>query len=273
MANRRMFSKDVVSTDHFMDMPTAAQCLYFHLGMNADDDGFVANPRQVIKLVNCNNDDVKVLFSKGYIIPFESGIFVIRHWKENNRIRSDRYTETKHLEEKALLCTEGNVYNVAQNGIPNGNQVYTTLDTQDRLGKDSIGKGRLESDLCPEPEQPSPDPSGILLPLVDGTDYDVPLSKIEKWAAAYPAVDVRQQLQIMIAWLDANPKRRKTKKGIDRFINTWLSREQDRGGTFRNGISQQSEPTSQGRDLQAEYDKMYDRYLSNREPSPDDPFQ
>lgn len=81
--------------------------------------------------------------------------------------------------------------------------------------------------VCPEPEKPAPNPSGILLPLNDKTSYDVPLDKIAVWKDAYPAVDVEQELKRMAAWLDSNPTRRKTRRGITKFINTWLSREQD----------------------------------------------
>ncbi len=90
------------------------------------------------------------------------------------------------------------------------------------------------ADVCPEPEISAPDRSGILLPLVDKSEYDVPLSKIEQWQRAYPAVDIRQELLRMFSWLNANPKRKKTRRGIDRFITTWLSKEQDRGGTYRS---------------------------------------
>lgn len=83
------------------------------------------------------------------------------------------------------------------------------------------------------------DCSGILLSLVDKTDYDVPLSKIKEWKEAYPAVDIEQELKKMAAWLNANPTRKKTKRGINRFINIWLSREQDKGGRYKNGNGQQ----------------------------------
>lgn len=97
-----------------------------------------------------------------------------------------------------------------------------------------------KEDICSEPKVSEPDPSGILLTLNDKTVYDVPLSKIEKWKIAYPAVDVEQELRKMGAWLDANPTKRKTKRGIDRFINTWLAKEQDRGGIYRGNQRQQS---------------------------------
>lgn len=92
--------------------------------------------------------------------------------------------------------------------------------------------------ICPEPEM-SPDCSNILLPLIDNTSYNVPTQKISKWEIAYPVVDVEQELRKMSAWLDANPTRRKTPRGIERFINNWLSKEQDRGGVHRNDSRQQ----------------------------------
>lgn len=87
--------------------------------------------------------------------------------------------------------------------------------------------------ICPEPKETAPDSSNILLPLVNGTEYNVPLFKIEKWGQAYPAVNVKQELRKMVAWLDANPQKRKTPKGVDRFINNWLMRTQDKGGSFQ----------------------------------------
>lgn len=100
MAAKRMFSIDVVDTDKFLDMPVSTQALYFHFGMRADDDGFVASPRKIVKIANCTNDDLKVLISKGYVIPFQSGVIVITDWKTNNFIRSDRYKATKYQERR-----------------------------------------------------------------------------------------------------------------------------------------------------------------------------
>ena len=110
MANRRMFSLDVIDTDKFMDMPLSAQALYFHLGLRADDDGFVASPKKIMKIVDCKQDDMKVLIAKGYVIPFESGLIVIRHWKMHNYIQTDRYRKTKHVVERERLELVNNVY-------------------------------------------------------------------------------------------------------------------------------------------------------------------
>ena len=113
-----------------------------------------------------------------------------------------------------------------------------SLDIRDR-DKDKDKDRDRNSIICPEPKL-SPDKSGILLPLNGGSLYDVPLSKIEEWSAAFPAVDVKQELLKMITWLNSNPERRKTSRGINRFINTWLSKEQDKGGRFKAGSSPQT---------------------------------
>lgn len=268
MANRRMFSLDVINTDDFMEMPLSAQALYFHLGMRADDDGFISSPRQIMKAVECKQDDMKVLVAKGFVIPFTNGVVVIRHWNQNNYIRSDRYKKTVYLEEKQMLVLENDVYHMTQNGIP----TVSNLATQVRIGKDSIDKDNKKT-VGPEPEEPAPNPSGILLPLNDKTYYDVPLDKITLWKETYPAVDVEQELKRMIAWLDSNPTRRKTRRGITKFINTWLSREQDEGGRFKGSRQQGQELTPQDYELPEEYREMYKKHLGKKPPSPDDPFQ
>ena len=149
MAERRMFAKTIIDSDSFLDMPLSTQALYFHLSMRADDDGFINNPKKVQRMVGCADDDLKLLIAKNFIIPFESGIVVIKHWKIHNYIRSDRYKETVYKEEKALLeVKENKAYTL---GIPDGYQ----MDTQDRLGKDRIGKDRIEyTSDSDEPEPP-----------------------------------------------------------------------------------------------------------------------
>ena len=136
MAERRMFAKTIIDSDAFLDMPLSTQTLYFHLSMRADDDGFINNPKKIQRMVGCADDDLKLLIAKNFIIPFESGVVVIKHWKIHNYIRNDRYKETVYQEEKAQLNTKGNsAYTLKQpDGIPNGYQ----MDTQVRLGKDSI---------------------------------------------------------------------------------------------------------------------------------------
>ena len=103
MAQRRMFSLSVVDTDRFLTLPVGAQCLYFHLGMRADDDGFVSSPRKIMSFVTCSEDDFSILIAKGFVIPFDSGVCVIRDWKENNYSQTDRYHPTRYVTEKQSL--------------------------------------------------------------------------------------------------------------------------------------------------------------------------
>ena len=151
----------------------------------------------------------------------------------------------------------------ARNGkqsLLNGKQGLANLADKDR-DKDSINT------ISPEPDKSAPDPSGIKLPLNDKTYYDVPLSDIELWKDTYPAVDVEGELKRMIAWLESNPTKKKTRRGITRFINSWLSRTQDRGGS-RTGQQAQT-PTD------IEHNSYYDimEEYANLPKSPDDPWQ
>ena len=113
MAERRMFARTIIDSDAFLDMPISAQCLYFHLGMRADDDGFVNNPKKIMRMINVRDDDMRILFVKSFIIGFESGVIVVTHWKIHNYIQKDRYKPTNFCQEKALLyVTENNVYSL-----------------------------------------------------------------------------------------------------------------------------------------------------------------
>ena len=147
MAERRMFAKTIIDSDAFLDMPLSSQALYFHLSMRADDDGFINNPRKIQRMIGCGDDDLKLLIAKNFILPFDSGVVVIKHWKIHNYIRNDRYKETVYQEEKAMLNTKDNkAYTIAPPnplGIPNDNQMETQYSVgKDSIGKDSIGEGR-----------------------------------------------------------------------------------------------------------------------------------
>jgi hypothetical protein len=137
MAKRRMFSLDIVDSDAFLDMPQSSQNLYFHLAMRADDDGFVSNPKKVMRTCSSQDDDYKVLTAKRFLIPFKSGICVIKHWKIHNYIQNDRYHETLYVEEKqGLLTKENGVYTECIQDV-------SKMETQVRLGKVRLGKVRL----------------------------------------------------------------------------------------------------------------------------------
>lgn len=134
---RRMFSPQIIDTDAFMDMSQTAQLLYFHLAMRADDDGFVSNPKKIMRMVGSTDDDYKILLAKRFLIAFESGVCVIKHWRIHNLIRKDRYHKTTYTEEKSQLSIKSNgSYTLATKCQPNDNQRLTEV----RLGKDRLGK-------------------------------------------------------------------------------------------------------------------------------------
>ena len=144
MAERRMFAKTIIDSDAFMEMPVTARLLYYDLSMRADDDGFINSPKKIQRMIGASDDDLKVLIAKKFIIPFESGVVVIKHWRIHNYIQKDRYKPTVYKEEMAQLeIKDNNSYSLETNCIQNG----YNLDTQVRLelGKDSIGKDSIDN--------------------------------------------------------------------------------------------------------------------------------
>lgn len=134
MAQKRMFSLQVVDTDTFMDMPTSAQALYFHLGMHGDDDGFVASPRKIARAAGCNSDDMRLLIAKGYVIQFENGVVVITDWNINNTLKNDRYKETIYQNEKSLLQLEkSGKYLLDSNMVPECIQGDSAMEPQHNI--------------------------------------------------------------------------------------------------------------------------------------------
>ncbi len=144
MSQRRMFSLQIVDTDAFLEMPVSSQLLYFHLSMRADDEGFVGNPKRIIRIVGSNEDDFKVLIAKRFLLAFDSGVVVIKHWLIHNTIRMDRYNPTTYKDEKnCLIIKENRSYSeMATNGLPNGNQ----MATQVKLSKPKLSKSNIYID-------------------------------------------------------------------------------------------------------------------------------
>lgn len=162
MAERRMFAKTIIDSDAFLDMPLSAQSLYFHLSMRADDEGFINNPKKIQRMIGASEDDMKILVAKNFVIPFNSGIVVIKHWRIHNYIRQDRLVETKYKEERQVLKIKDNgAYTIDQNLLmsvtcqSHDGQMTDTCQPnvsigKDRLGKDSIGKVRIGKDRLGE---------------------------------------------------------------------------------------------------------------------------
>ena len=141
-----MINASVVSNDLFVDMPLSAQCLYFHLNVNADDDGFVDSPKRIQRSIGACDDDLKLLIAKGFIIAFQSGVIVITHWKIHNTIKKDRYAKTIHTKELNQLYVEENkAYSLLGSEMdPDWNQNGTKMDPQIRLDKNRLDKNKEE---------------------------------------------------------------------------------------------------------------------------------
>ena len=152
MAQKRMFSLQVTDTDKFLDMSASAQALYFHLGMHGDDDGFVGSPRKIARTAGCNDDDLRLLAAKGYIIPFESGVVVITDWNINNTLKNDRYHPTLYSTEKSRLTTD----NAGRLTLGNSqettwNQNGTILEPEHNLTKPNKTKPNRENKAATPP--------------------------------------------------------------------------------------------------------------------------
>lgn len=151
MAERRMFAKNVIDSDLFLEMPLSTQALYFHLAMRADDDGFVNNPKKISRMIGADEESLRILISKSFLIPFDTGIVVIRHWKIHNYIRKDTYKSTAYKAEKAaLIVDESNKYATISETVtaplqPCDESVDGSL-TQVRLGKVRLGKDSIDID-------------------------------------------------------------------------------------------------------------------------------
>ena len=154
---RRLFSTQIVDSDAFLDMPSSVQNLYFHLGMRADDDGFVGNPKKIARMCGANEDEIKILIGKRFVLAFKSGVVVIKHWLIHNSIRKDRYTETSYKEEKATLSLKENRSYTEKDKAklldwqPDGNQTATNgcpKLSKGKLSKVKLSKDNIVADPC-----------------------------------------------------------------------------------------------------------------------------
>ena len=150
MAERRMFAKTIIDSDAFLEMPMSARLLYYDLAMRADDDGFINAPRKIMKFVGATNDDMNILIARKFIIPFDNGVVVIKHWRIHNYIRKDTYNETSYKEQKAMLeLDENKAYRLSNDLSVDGSL------TQVSIGKDSIDKvsiGKINNRVAKTPD-------------------------------------------------------------------------------------------------------------------------
>ena len=141
-----MFTKKITESDAFLDMPSSTQMLYFHFSMNADDDGFVNNPKKIQKMCGASDDDFKLLIVKSFIILFDSGIIVIKHWKMHNYIQADRYRPTDYVEEKSMLGIKSNKAYTLDVSKMDTECIHNGYIGKDSIGKVSIDKNSIDKD-------------------------------------------------------------------------------------------------------------------------------
>lgn len=238
MANRRMVNIRIIDSDHFLELPLSSQALYFHLLMRADDDGFINNPKRIQHLIGGSEDDFKLLVANKYIITFDSGVIVIKHWRMHNYIKPDRYHETECKMEKSMLSEDQNkAYTLEE---PQCIQNGTILEPEwnPRLGKVRLGKVSINNNnILPEqvgqPEQENDNQTSdetsyqgareFTMLTKDG-EYVVTEKTTHEFERLYPDLDVVQELRKIKAWCINNPSKRKTKRGMSRFINGWMNR-------------------------------------------------
>lgn len=251
MAQRRMFTQKITEADNFTTLPPTTQCLYFHLCMNADDDGFSNKIRQAMFNAHADQNDFEILVQKRFIIPFDCGVIVIKHWRMHNLIRADRYHETDYLEEKATLILKDNgVYTDKTNvgipvgnqmttsGIPDGNQMATTgipcgnqMEPEVRLGKDSIGKV-INTPLPPTGETP-PEHDFSKHSNVENVRYLLTNKLFKDWEYIS---DNKELWKVIKEWLDykdeQKPKHQhhyNTKQGLCKLLSQFVNCHKEYG--------------------------------------------
>ena len=246
MAERRMFAKTIIDSDAFLDMPLSTQALYFHLSMRADDEGFINNPKKIKRMIGASDDDLKLLIAKNFVIPFDSGVVVIKHWRIHNYIRADRLIKTVYKDERGMLdVKENGAYTVGGHMSVNcpstvshltdtcqSSDGQTTVKCQhrlgkDRLGKDSIDKVRVGEDNVEVIHKPAGQQTNIpSLPLIDGSEWQPEQKDLAEWHKFYDRVDILYELGRMRQWCRSNPAKRKTQYEILGFVTKWLDQEQ-----------------------------------------------
>ena len=218
-----MFSLAIVDSDAFLDLPAKAQLLYFHLGMRADDEGLIDNVRKILAITGIGEADLRTLLDAGYVISFGTGVYAPRHWKSNNLIQKDRFRPSSHRREREMLeIDRGGCYQVRPECLEAVSSAVSKAGNGD-VSKD-VPEDKTENGMVSNVMKDSEDVFE-LLPLLKGGKAAVTEEYVERLESLYPAVDVRSEVRKAIAWLEANPKNRKTQ--WKRFLNNWLSRRQD----------------------------------------------
>lgn len=273
MANKRMFTMHIIDSDAFLDMPLSAQCLYFHLNMRADDDGFIGNPKRIQSMIGASTDDLKLLIAKRFVLAFDDGVIVIKHWRMHNTIRADRYTPTAYQDELSMLIVKGN----KSYSINTGNQLATNwqpvvstdigtdigtdlgLDKDLDLGKDKISSPSYQKRYSDDSFERKCVDYLIQSILKDMPNANVPITEkgIDTWCdyiEKMKRIDKRTESDIwstlMFATTDSFwiPNIRSTKKFREKYETLFLQNKNK-----RNGKQQKQTPNKFNNFPQREY--------------------
>ena len=203
MAGRRMVNIRIIDSDNFLELPLSTQALYFHLLLRADDDGFINNPKRIQRMIGGSEDDFKLLIAKQYILTFSSGVIVIKHWRMHNCIKKDRYHETDCINEKNMLyLNENKTYTFEKpQCIQSGDN--SEPEWNPSLGKVSLGKSSINNNILPE---------------------QAGQQKQEQQKLENDNKDFEQLYQGAREYHINNTKKRKTKRGMPKFLNGWINR-------------------------------------------------
>lgn len=266
-----MFNKEIVLSDAFLDMPMSARCLYFTLGMLADDDGFIGNAKSIMRQCGASIDDMNILKAKSFIIDFENGVIVIKHWRMNNLLRNDRYKPTPYLEEKSMLCEKKNgAYTLDKlSGIPMVNQMDT--NGKPSIGKDSIVKYSIEEkEIYKEKEAEKPSEclvekvSDSESSVVDNPRDKIPYKKIIDYLNTKTGKsfqNVHTNRRYIKARFNEGYTEEDFYKVIDNMYARWINTEYEEylqpstlfGNKFDKYLNKPNKPYNTKKDIQVEY--------------------
>lgn len=226
MAQKRMFDKTITNSDKFLEMPVSTQNLYFHLSMNADDDGFVDNWKSIIKISGAKEDDLKLLIAKSYVIPFESGVIVIKHWRINNFLRKDRHIDTHYIEEMQQLDVANNNEYVLKDWSTNG---------QPSIDKNRIDKNNIYINTCSN--KPTTNFTNEELFIAFWSAYPKKKNKgsAEKWFKSHKPT--KELVDTMIEKIEQQKNSKDWLKNDGQFIpypSTWLNAKAWEDETIEN---------------------------------------
>ena len=244
MAEKRMFTQKIIDSDAFLDMPLSTQALYFHLNMRADDDGFINNPKRIQRTIGASEDDLKLLIAKRFVICFENGVIVIKHWRMHNTLRKDRYNPTHYQEQLAMLEVKGNnAYtekecgnHLATTWQPSGNH----LEPQYSIDKYSVDKSSLVEDIpdSDEPEPPASDKKPVKHKYGEYQNVLLTDDELQKLKTEYS--DYEQRIENLSSYVASTGKRYKShyatirnwarkdaeKPGRKEIVPKWINKEQ-----------------------------------------------